>query len=192
MSGAERFREAVARIDARNAADPNQEQGRPKELLYSERMTAWLDRLEPNASEALRLAVRAQHLERWLSPRSAYPADRTGYRAWRLDASRRHAEAASAILHEAGFDQAACERVASLIRKERLKQDAEAQTLEDCASLVFLDSYSADFAEGRDDAELKRILKRTWIKMSERGRGAASALKLPDRLSRLLAEALDE
>lgn len=192
MPDTERFRKALARIDARNAADPNQEQGRPKELLYSERMTSWLERLEPNASEALRLAVRAQHLERWKSPRSAYSADRAGYRAWRIDASRRHAEAASSILREAGFEEATRERVAALIRKERLKQDAEAQTLEDCASLVFLESYSADFAEGRDDVELKRILKRTWNKMSERGHEAASALKLPERLSKLLAEALDE
>jgi len=192
MSDTERFRNALASIDARNGADPNQEEGRPKELLYSERMTAWLERLEPNASEALRLAVRAQHLERWRSPRSVYPAGRSGYRAWRIDASRRQAEAASSILREAGFDEATCERVAALVRKERLKQDLEAQTLEDCASLVFLDSHSADFAEGRDDVELRRILKRTWNKMSERGREAASTLKLPERLSRLLAEALDE
>ena len=57
------------RIDAANRADPNTETvggvEYPKELLYSQRMSAWLERLRPDASEVLRIAARAQHLERW-------------------------------------------------------------------------------------------------------------------------------
>ena len=41
-------------------------------------------------------------------------------------------------------------RVRSLIRKEALKTDAEAQALEDVVDLVFLESYLEDFvAEAR-------------------------------------------
>ena len=57
------------RIDAANRADPNTETAGgveyPKELLYSQRMSAWLARLRPDASDVLRIAARAQHLERW-------------------------------------------------------------------------------------------------------------------------------
>ena len=52
-----RFAEAIARIDAVNARDP-----RGYELPYAERLSAWVDRLDPDASEELRLAARAQHI----------------------------------------------------------------------------------------------------------------------------------
>ena len=76
----ERFNAAIARFDAANADDPTTEvfQGAvyPKELLYAQRMTAWLDNIAPEASEALRLAVRCQHIQRWTIPRQTHTATR--------------------------------------------------------------------------------------------------------------------
>ena len=76
LADAERFNAAIARFDAANADDPTTEvfQGAvyPKELLYAQRMTTWLDKLAPDASEALRLAVRCQHIQRWTIPRHTY------------------------------------------------------------------------------------------------------------------------
>ena len=46
-------------------------------------MTGWLERIEPKASEALQLAVRAQHIARWRIARDEYPMGRAGYLAWR-------------------------------------------------------------------------------------------------------------
>ena len=64
-----RFNTAVQKIDQANAQDPHKEifQGKeyPKELLYSIRMSAWLDKLRPEAPEVLKLAARAQHIRRW-------------------------------------------------------------------------------------------------------------------------------
>ena len=69
----QRFNEAVQRFDEANSADPNRVEfdGREwaKELLYAKRMTGWLARLAPEASEALRLAAhklpcRTQFVER--------------------------------------------------------------------------------------------------------------------------------
>ena len=94
----ERFKAAIARFDAANAEDPTTEvfQGvvYPKELLYAQRMTAWLDKLAPDASEALRLAVRCQHIQRWTIPRHTYPMDRTGYLRWRTTLAKFHADTA--------------------------------------------------------------------------------------------------
>ena len=79
LADPKRFNAAIARFDAANAEDPTTEvfQGvvYPKELLYAQRMTAWLDKLAPDASEALRLAVRCQHIQRWMIPRHTYPMD---------------------------------------------------------------------------------------------------------------------
>jgi hypothetical protein len=188
------FQLAIKRFDALNAQDPNVETAggvaQPKELLYAQRMTEWLDRLAPDASEPLRLAARCQHIQRWHIPRSSYPMDRAGYHRWRTDLGTFHAETAGRALREVGYDEATIARVRSLVRKERLKADPEMQTLEDVICLVFLQYYFAEFAEQHDEAKLIGILKRTWAKMSPRGHEAALALDLPIGKRLLIEKAL--
>lgn len=180
-----RFEQASARIDAVHAEDPGQ-----KELLYAQRMSAWLEKLDPNASEALRLAVRCQHLRRWSLPRGDFPVGRVGYLRWRKEESLAHAALAGELLRDAGYDAEMVRRVQSLVKKERIRQDPDAQALEDVASLVFLEFELAGFAPKHDEAKLVDILQKTWAKMSPRGQAAALALKLPAPLRALLEKAL--
>lgn len=195
---ASRYLRALERIDAANAQDPNLAtvDGReyPSELLYSMRMTEWLGRLEPAASEALRLAVRCQHLRRWAIPRSTYPMTRAGYHQWRTALARFHADEAGRILREVGYEDATVARVQSLVRKERLKADPETQALEDTACLVFLENDFVDFARRHEPQKVTEILARTWRKMSERGRAAALALApaLPPAERALVEKAVGE
>ena len=185
-TGNERFARATAAFDAANREDPNRDtvdgQQRPKELLYAERLTAMLTRFAPDAAEPLRLAARCQHVERWKIPRADYPMTRAGYERWRSRLRDYHAERAGAILREAGYDDATIGRVSSLIRKEALKTDAEAQALEDVVALVFMESYLDDFVAkhaGYDEAKFVDILKKTARKMSARGRASALTLISP-------------
>lgn len=188
------FSTAIARIDAANAEDPNREvwQGAeyPKELLYSQRMSGWLERFAPDASAALRLAVRAQHIRRWTIPRGDYPEGAAGYKRWRSTLARFHAQSAGEILAEVGYDDATIRRVQGLIRKEQLKRDPQAQCLEDVACLVFLENYFADFAQKHDEARLIDILRKTWKKMSPAGHAAALGLLLSERARELVEKAL--
>jgi uncharacterized protein DUF4202 len=147
--------------------------------VYSRRMTRWLERLEPEASEALRLAARAQHLCRWRLPRADYPEGRQGYLRWRRDCAELHAGLAAEILRDVGYDGDTVARVGDLLRKKDLSSDPEALALEDTACLVFLEHELAAFAPKHDEAKLVRILERTWRKMSPRGHAAALALDLP-------------
>ncbi|MFN7135416.1 MAG: DUF4202 domain-containing protein [Myxococcales bacterium] len=189
-----RLRAAMARIDAANAQDPEREQldGRevPKELLYAERMTACLETFAPGASEALRLAVRAQHLCRWRIPRDAYPRDRAGYLRWRAELGRLHAQLAGEILREVGYVESFVARVQSLVQKKHLRSDPEAQTLEDVACLVFLRHAFAPFAAQHDDEKVVAIVRKTWGKMSPRAREEALRLPLGQRGLRLVQAAL--
>lgn len=189
-----RFDEVIARIDAANAEDPYRIRfgaiDHPSERLYSERMTATLTRLQPDASEALRIAARAQHLCRWKVPRSTYPMDRAGYHRWRGDLKRKHAEWTAEFMTAAGYSAPEIEHVARLIRKENLKTDSEAQTLEDIACLVFLEHYAAPFAEKHDEAKVLSILQKTWAKMSPRGHAAALGLALPEPMASLVRRAI--
>jgi len=159
-------------------------------LLYARHMTRWLERLYPDASEPLRLAARAQHIRRWRVPRNSYPIDRAGYLKWRSDLYTFHADEAARILRDVGYDEDTVARVRSLLKKERLKADADTQALEDVACLVFLETEFADFAAKHDEEKVLRILRRTWTKMSPRGHEAALALDLPPRARSSLEKAL--
>ena len=190
----ERFNAAIARFDAANADDPTTEvfQGEvyPKELLYAQRMTTWLDKLAPDASEALRLAVRCQHIRRWTIPRHTYPMERTGYLRWRTTLARFHADTAAAILREVGYDNATIQRLQTLLRKESLKRDPEVQCLEDVICLVFLENYLAAFATQHDEAKIIDILQKTWKKMSSHGHEVALTLPMSPEARRLVEQAL--
>lgn len=189
-----RYETATAAFDAANAEDPRivtwEGHSYPAEVLYAERMSRWLDRLRPDASDALRLAARAQHIRRWEIPRASYPKDRAGYLAWRTELKHFHARAAGGILAGLGYDEATVARVQSLLKKERLKQDEEAQALEDVACLVFLENTFAEFSTQHDQAKVVDIVRKTWKKMSAEGQKAALTIELPPQARALVEKAL--
>ena len=185
------YDDAIARIDAAHAEDPEKDaSGRPAELVYAQRMSAWLAKLAPDASEQLRLAVRCQHLRRWVIARSAYPEGKVGYLRWRKEEALAHAALAGEILAQAGYDVEAVKRIQSLVKKERIKHDAEAQLLEDSTCLAFLEIDFAGFAQKHDDSKVLDILRKTWAKMSPQGQREALGLQLPPPLRAIVEKAL--
>ena len=163
-----------------------------EELLYARRMTRWLGELEESPSEALRLAVYCQHLRRWMIPRSEYPEGRQGYRRWRRRAAEKQAELAGEVLREVGYEDGLIGRVQALMQKTAMKVDEEAQILEDVACLVFLDHYLAAFAKRHSRDKNVDILRKTWQKMSVRGRRFAQGLALPKEIQNLVDEVIEK
>jgi len=184
-----RFEAALAAIDEANSRDPS-----GKALVYSQHMSEMLGRLAPQAPESVRLAVRAQHVERWKTPRESYPAGRQGYLEWRNHMYGFHAETAARLLAQAGYDAATIESVKTAVAKQRLRTDPGTQLLEDVSALVFLEHYLAEFAEQhRDYGEGKwlGILGKTWRKMSPRARefALAGGVNIPPDLISLVKKA---
>jgi tRNAThr (cytosine32-N3)-methyltransferase len=188
------FARARAAIDAAHAADPRPAaDGRPAELVYAERMEAWVARLVPDASPLLRLAARCQHLERWTTPRDSYPLDKAGYHAWRRGLYVKQAERARQLLLEAGVAPEPAAEVATWVSKTGLKTNPGTQALEDAACLVFLENEIADFAVSHADYPEEKfvdILRKTWRKMSPAAHAAALALELPAPIAALVRRAL--
>lgn len=178
-----RLQTVLAAIDQVNGRDPVE--GRA--LIYGRRMSERLASFAPQASEALQIAARAQHIERWIIPRTDYPMDRIGYLKWRKELQHHHARRTGELMAAAGYDAEEIARVSSLLHKERLKSDAEAQTLEDVICLVFLEYEAPDFIARHDDAKVSDILAKTAKKMSPRGLAAIATLPLEPRLARLIA-----
>ncbi len=190
----ERIASVMAAIDRANGEDPNRivvdGAERPAELVYGERMSEALAGFCPDATEELAIAARGQHIRRWTSQRADYPEGRIGYLKWRADLKRFHAETVADIMMTCGYGDDAIQRVGSLVRKDRLKQDPDAQILEDVVCLVFLEHYFEAFAAKHSDEKVIEIVRKTWRKMSERGQEAALALNLPAEAGRLVSAAL--
>lgn len=169
----DRLARAFAAIDAANAADPRHEEGAPVALLYGQRMTAEQARLYPQADDALRIACRGQHIERWMLPRNAYPDGREGYLHWRREQGRRHAERVMAIMTAVGYGPAEIAAAGRMLRKEGIKRDDSVQALEDVACFTFIRHYMADFATTQAPDALLRIVQKTARKMSPMARARA-------------------
>src|SRR5271165_3323886 len=118
-----RFLEAWHRFDEENGRDPTlvvvEGVARPQELLYAERLTDWVLRLNPEASEHLLLAARSQHICRWTVPRDTYEMTRAGYLRWRSDLKQFHAGKSADVLREVGYDDEMITRVRNLNLKKR-------------------------------------------------------------------------
>ena len=194
MDPKQRFDEAIARIDAANAADPNtldvKGSTHPKELVHAEMLTRWVGELHPGASEALLLAARAQHIRRWEHPRNEFPDGRTGYLRWRTGLKDFHAETVATILESCDYEADTVDRVRTLVRKRAPAGDAEAQALEDGLCLVFMETQFEALNERIADEKMVDVLRKTWAKMSAAGRGFALALELPPHHRELVVRAL--
>lgn len=193
------YQAAITAFDQANSEDPNTEifEGReyPKELLYAQRMTNMQERYAPHATEAVKLAVRAQHIQRWKIPRSDYAMDKPSYMLWRTTLYKFHAETAGNLMKQAGYDDEMVARVKTIVGKKELKTNPETQMMEDVVDLVFLEHYMLAFAAQHadyDEAKWIGIIKKTWNKMSESAHEFALAgkIKLPDALVPLILKAV--
>ncbi len=189
-----RFETAIALIDKANSEDINTYEVAgiqyPKELLYSQRMTRKLLQFKPDASKALQIAARAQHICRWKIPRDEYPMDRVGYLKWRETLKKMHADLTSEILKKVGYDEQFDDRIRKIILKKLIKKNEESQALEDTICLVFLDYYFEEFAEKHPDEKVIDILQKTWVKMSEEGQQEALKLNFSDKSLALVKQAI--
>jgi len=181
-------------FDKANAKDPNTEDidGTlvPKELIYGQRMTETLERFEPSASEALKLAARSQHICRWEISRDSFSMDRVGYLTWREELKKFHAAKASEILETIGYEKDIISRVAFLLQKKKLKKDEETQILEDVICLVFLTYYYEEFSSKHTDQKVIDILQKTWRKMSKKGHETALKIPFSEKSIGLIQQAL--
>ena len=189
-----RFETAIALIDKANSEDINTYEvagiNYSKELLYSQRMTRKLLQFEPNASKALQIAARAQHICRWKIARDEYPMDRVGYLKWRETLKKMHGDLTADILKQVGYDDQFADRVKAIILKKLIKKNEESQTLEDTICLVFLDYYFEEFAAKHNDEKIIDILKKTWVKMSDKGHETALKLSFSEKSLALVKQAI--
>jgi hypothetical protein len=193
------FDKTIELFDTANSEDPNRviADGKdwPKELLYSQRMSEMLQRFKPDADDAVKLAIHAQHIQRWKSPRDAYPMDRKGYHQWRTGLYTFHAETAARFMAEADYSDEVIERVKLAIGKKSLKSNKDTQLLEDISALVFIEHYLQEFADKHpeyDEAKWIDIIRKTWRKMTNEAHQFAlsGGIKLPEPLIPLIQKSV--
>ena len=195
-----RYEQTVELIDHANSQDPNIEKDYDgsdvaKELLYGRRMADMIERFAPDADEVQRLSVRAQHIERWKSPRSDYPMDKKGYHLWRTKLYSFHAETLAKLMQQTGYSEEEINRAIQAVGKKKLKSNADTQMLENVAALSFIEHYLLDFASKHPEYSEEKwivIIQKTWQKMDEKAQQFAldGKVKLPESLIPLIQKAL--
>ncbi len=181
----------LAAVDADNADDPNQFDGRPLAQAQGQMADAWVTRLDPDAADAVRIAARAHHLRRWDLPRADYPEGRDGYLRWRRDQKKAHAERLATIL--AAADPQLVERAAAIVQKKGLGSDPEVQVFEDAVCLTFIETQFLETADKLgDDDKMVEVVAKTLRKMSAAGHEAAATIALDERSAEIIGRATQQ
>lgn len=188
-----KLKQAFDAFDAINQQDPNvfvwEEKTWPREYFLALKLHEWVMRLKPDASEALLLASRCQHLGRWQIPRHQYPDDRIGYLTWRKELSRYHAEKAAAILLGLGYEAAMIEQVQGIVLKRGIKQDPDTQVMENALCLVFLQFQYETFRQ-EYPTKIVDVLRKSLRKMDTTGHRYALELQYTTEGRAVINEAL--
>ena len=194
VNDARRFEAALRRFDEENSRDPNAEFvdgiAHPRELLYAERLTNWVLKLCPDASEELRLAARCQHICRWTIRRDSYPLSRAGYLKWREDLKRFHGDKAAQVLREVGYPEPMVLKVRALNLKKDFPNDPDSRVLEDALCLVFLEYQLTYLAAKTADEKMINALRKSWNKMTPAARDWALKLHYEPKEKSLIDRAL--
>jgi hypothetical protein len=175
-----KLQHAFEQFDNYNKTDPTifewEGVSYPQEYFLAIKLYDWVLKLDPDAGEELLLASRCQHIGRWEIPRDSYPEGREAYLRWRSDLAKYHAEVATAILQDAGYDEQQIARVRQILLKQKIKVDADVQTMENALCLVFLEFQYEDFFPKHEQDKLVNILKRSLLKMDAHGHKFALSL----------------
>jgi hypothetical protein len=182
----------ITRFQEENAKDPNKIQfnGKeyPFELLYSDWLSDWINKITSEPSTALKLAGYCQHLKRWEIPRSSYPMDKNGYHKWRTRLYSFHAEEAEKILQEEKCEEKIIALVRTIVLKKDRLNNPDVQRMEDALCLVTLEHQMKDFAPKYSDEKLTDILKKIIKKMSIQGIELAMNLQHSNRIKSILSD----
>ena len=187
---------AIELFDAYNKQDPRtfvyEGSSYPQEYFFAIKLYDWVLKLDADASEELRLASRSQHIGRWEIPRDSYPEGREPYLKWRKNLALHHAHIASALMQEAGYGDEQIDRVKQIVLKQRIKVDAEVQTIENALCLVFLEFQYEEFCKkhAHDPDKIVNILRKSLLKMDAHGHSFALNLPYSDNGLQLIKAAL--
>ncbi len=185
--------QAFALFDSYNQTDPKtftwDHNTYPQEYFLSLKLHEWVLKLDPDASEALLLASRCQHIGRWEIPRNSFPEGRIGYLSWRKELMRHHANIATGLLQQAGLPASVIEQVQHILMKRNIKQDADVQTMENALCLVFLQYQYEAFYPGNED-KIVDVLKKSLLKMDAHGHAFALQLTYSEKGYAFIAQAL--
>ncbi|KAF3917292.1 hypothetical protein AA313_de0206995 [Arthrobotrys entomopaga] len=198
LSDPETFKQAKDIIDAAHNEDPS-----GQEIIYADNVEKYLRVLvaprEPSGVEVI--AGRCQHLRRFLHPRSTYPEGKPGYLRWRRDLYTIQADYATTLLSPLSLPDSELTEIHNAVAKKDLmvksKVHPTTTLLEDAAVLVFLSEEVEGFKRQHEDYDEDKwvgIVRKTWRKLSERGKVEAAKLlpEMEEGLRNVVLRAVEE
>ncbi len=159
------------------------------EINHALNVVEWLDRLQPDATDALAVAALLHDCERWFPQQRIRRADFTDYLEYKRRHSQQSALLASEILQTVGrvdLQQA----VARLIQGHEFGGDPETNLLRDCDSLSFFSWNLSDYVEERGEAAARQKIAFMYDRMSPEAQAKVRSMSLVSKHLPLLAEFL--
>ena len=135
------YNKAVELINSVHQLDPNSETVDgieiKAELLYSRRMLRMLEKVQPDASFALKLAAQCQHISRWSIPRVTFPIGKKGYYEWRAAIMKHQLSVTTtSVLQQAEINGQSIEIIVDALKNKADKSNINASIIEDPRLMV--------------------------------------------------------
>lgn len=188
------FERVLSAIDDYNKKDTKSEifegQSLASEIIYSIKVSRWVKLLNENPSEELLIAARGAHIGRFEIPRENYPTGLKGYYQWKSYLLQYHSEKVAAIMQANSYSQSSIKIVSDIIMRKNIKTNAEAQTLEDAVSLIFLEYQLLPLMAKTTEEKVLNAIVKTWSKMSTLAHAKALKLPLPTNAKEVIEKAL--
>ena len=164
----------------------------PEDLPHAENTLVWLLRLDPRASQALRIAAFAHDIERAIENKKVLRLDYDDFDAFKASHASNSANILMEILTECDIESATSAEACSLVVLHETGGNAQADILRDADSISYFDVNLPLYYQREGWEETKRRSIWGYQRLSKRGKEIVKKLKHTDEiLTRLLREITD-
>jgi len=164
----------------------------PEDLPHAENTLVWLLRLDPRASQALRIAAFAHDVERAFEYKKVHRMNFVDFDAFKSAHASNSANILMEILTECGVDSATSTEACSLIALHETGGNAQADLLKDADSISYFDVNLLLYYQREGWEETMRRTVWGYQRLSTLGKEIVKKLKYTDEmLTRMLQEVTD-
>ena len=164
----------------------------PEDPRHSSNTLEWLQRLDPDADEALQLAALGHDIDRAVSARKVQRVDFDDYDDFKAAHARNGAAILCEIMRECGMaEDGLTQEVHRLVCAHEVGGDVRSDLLKDADSLSYFDVNLPLYFEREGWEETRRRCAWGYLRLSGRARSIVAVLELGDPLRQLMNESIE-
>ncbi|MCH7495123.1 MAG: DUF4202 family protein [Candidatus Marinimicrobia bacterium] len=165
----------------------------PEDLLHAKNTLVWLLRIDPRASQALRIAAFAHDVERAFECKKIHRMDFNDFDVFKASHASNSSKILMEILTECDIHRAISLEACSLVLLHETGGNANADLLMNVDSISYFDVNLPLYYQREGWAETKRRSVWGYQRLSPRGKGIVNKIKYAEEiLTGMLYEVIDQ